>query len=106
MTDRERPKRSRLEPLGPLVDALLADLGAPPPATVEAVLAAWETIAGDVAHLTRPASLHHGVLTIEAVTPVAGAQMRYGAARILAALHDAGIGGVEGIEVRLRRGRG
>jgi len=91
--------------LAPLLDRLLAGLGAPPADALAALFARWSDLAGaPLADHGAPASVDGGVLVVVVDEPAWATEWRYRQGEFLRRCDVAlGPGVVERVEVRVRR---
>jgi predicted nucleic acid-binding Zn ribbon protein len=92
-------------PVGPVLDRLLAGLGAPPAAAVTALFERWNELAGlPLADHAVPGSLEAGVLVVKVDDPLWATEWRYRQGEVLRRCDDLlGPGVVARIDVRVRR---
>jgi hypothetical protein len=94
--------------LGALLDRVVRGMGAPGTDAVELVFNRWEEVVGGVlASRTRPVSLEHATLVLEADDPAVVSHVRWLEKDLLARMGELlGVGRVTSVEVRVaRRGR-
>lgn len=94
--------------LGALLDRVVRGMGAPGTDAVELVFNRWDEVVGGVlASRTRPVSLEHATLVLEADDPAVVSHVRWLETDLLARLAELlGAGRVTSVEVRVaRRGR-
>jgi hypothetical protein len=94
--------------LGALLDRVVRGMGAPGTDAVELVFNRWEEVVGGVlASRTRPVSLEHATLVLEADDPAVVSHVRWLEKDLLARMGELlGAGRVTSVEVRVaRRGR-
>lgn len=98
-----RPRAGDPAPVGPVLDRLLAGLGAPPAAAVSALFDRWSELAGlPLADHAVPGSLEGGVLLVRVDDPLWATEWRYRQGEVLRRCDDVlGAGVVRRIEVRV-----
>ena len=107
MTPRPRPRpKGRPQPVGELVDRVLADLGAGATARAVRIADRWEEVMGpEIARHSQPVAIRGEVLEVAVDTSVWCQQLQLRAPEILAALRGA-MGEDAPARVWLRVGRG
>jgi predicted nucleic acid-binding Zn ribbon protein len=92
-------------PIAPLLDKVLAGLGAPPADALAALFERWSDLAGPVlAGHGSPAAIEGGVLVVVVDDPAWATEWRYRQGEVLKRCdEDLGAGVVERVEVRVRR---
>lgn len=100
----EAARRGDPSPVGPVLDRLLAGLGAPPAAAVTALFERWPEVAGvPLADHATPGSLEGGVLVVRVDDPAWATEWRYRQGEVLRRCDELlGPGLVTRIEVRVR----
>ncbi len=100
-----RPK-SQPQPVGELVDKVLADLGGGATARAVRIVEAWaEAVGPEIAHHSRPVAIRGEVLEVDVDTGVWCQQLQLRTPEILVALRDA-VGADAPSRVWLRVGKG
>jgi predicted nucleic acid-binding Zn ribbon protein len=85
-----RARKSRLEPLGPLVERVLEDIGAGDSARVMRIAERWEDAVGaEIAAHCRPTALRGGVLEVTVDSSVWCQQLQLRSPEIVEALRAA-----------------
>jgi predicted nucleic acid-binding Zn ribbon protein len=99
------PRPGDPAPVGPVLDRLLAGLGAPPADALTTLFDRWSELAGlPLADHAVPGSLEGGVLLVRVDEPVWATEWRYRQGEVLRRCDDLlGAGVVARIEVRVGR---
>ena len=92
-------------PLGPVLDRLLAGLGAPPADALNALFERWPELAGpELASHATPAALDGATLVVAVTDPLWATEIRYRQGEVLRRCDETlGVGVIDRLEVRVRR---